>query len=243
MTRQIFFDTETTGLELKEGHRIVEIGAIEVIDKVATGNFFHCYLNPEGKATEPETEAITHIRDDFLLDKPLFKEVWPEFKAFLSGADQLVAHNAEFDISFLDAEIRRINPKSKPLAKQFEIVDSLVLARHKFPGQRNSLDALCKRYKIDLTQRQEEGHGALLDAKLLFMVYSALTLGEQELMDLDAPEKVITTALEAAPSVVDSDGAVLEPHEIKAHQDFLRMMLEKASNKSIVWQDYENFDQ
>lgn len=240
--RQIFFDTETTGLDWKAGDRVVEIGALEVIDRVATGRVFHRYLNPEDRCVDLEAESITKLSQEFLKQQPLFREVWPEFKQFLVGADQLIAHNAEFDIAFLDSEIAKLEPQAISLGKQFKVIDSLAVARSKFPGQRNSLDALCKRYKIDLSQRKSEGHGALLDSELLYMVYSALTAGEQELLnfddiDTDGEMSELSLGLTDATGKINLLVMKAGEQELQAHREMLCKLKESSKSKQVIWSD------
>ena len=166
--RQIVLDTETTGLEPKLGHRIIEIGCVELIDRKLTGRHYHQYINPN---REIDTEAIEihGITNDFLGDKPAFSEVALDFLAFIKGAE-LVIHNAPFDIGFIDHEFALLQSKNPGKTTDFcSVVDTLVMARQKHPGQRNSLDALCGRYDVDNAKR--ELHGALLDAEILADVY------------------------------------------------------------------------
>jgi DNA polymerase-3 subunit epsilon len=172
--RQIILDTETTGLSWEKGNRIVEIGCVEYLDRRPTGRTFHKYLNPE-REMEPGAAEVTGLTFDFLSDKPLFAEVADEFLRFVEGAE-LVIHNAEFDVGFLDAELRRLDRPSPGIAVLCSVLDTLKLARELFPGQRNSLDALCKRLGVDNGHRQR--HGALLDAELLADVYLAMTSGQ-----------------------------------------------------------------
>jgi DNA polymerase-3 subunit epsilon len=172
--RQIILDTETTGLSWEKGNRIVEIGCVEYLDRRPTGRTFHKYLNPE-REMEPGAAEVTGLTFDFLSDKPLFVEVADEFLRFIEGAE-LVIHNAEFDVGFLDAELRRLDRPSPGIAVLCSVLDTLKLARELYPGQRNSLDALCKRLGVDNGHRQR--HGALLDAELLADVYLAMTSGQ-----------------------------------------------------------------
>ena len=174
--RQIVLDTETTGLEWKKGNRVVEIGCVELLERRPTGRTFHCYLNPD-RDFEPGAQEVTGLTLEFLADKPRFAEVVDEFLAFIDGAE-LIIHNASFDVGFLDAELARLNGYGNLLAR-CTVEDSLLLARQRFPGQRNSLDALCKRLGVDNSQRQL--HGALLDAQILAEVYLALTSGQGEM--------------------------------------------------------------
>jgi len=172
--RQIVLDTETTGLEVQRGHRLIEIGCIELAERRPTGNRFHVYLNPD-RAIDEGARAVTGISDEFLTDKKRFAEVAAEFVEFIRGAE-IIAHNAEFDVGFIDAELGIAGAAFGRLADHATVLDSLALAREKFPGQRNSLDALCRRFGIDNSHR--EWHGALLDAQLLAEVYLAMTAGQ-----------------------------------------------------------------
>lgn len=175
--RQIIFDTETTGMPVSEGHRVIEIGAVELVNRRLTGAIFHKYLNPE-RSIDAGATAVHGITDDDLRDKPRFADIVDEFLAFIDGAE-LIAHNAAFDIEFLDAELARV-PGARPMAAAArQITDTLAIAREKHPGQRNSLDALCRRYEIDNSARTK--HGALLDAEILADVYLAMTGGQKAL--------------------------------------------------------------
>ena len=178
ITRQIVLDTETTGMNQigahYEGHKIIEIGAVEVINRRLTGNNFHVYLKPD-RLVDPEAFMVHGIADEFLLDKPTFGDVADEFLEYIRGAE-LVIHNASFDIGFMDYEFAKLNrgiPKTDTFCK---VTDSLALARRMFPGKRNSLDALCSRYEIDNTKRTL--HGALLDAQILADVWLTMTGGQ-----------------------------------------------------------------
>ncbi len=171
--RQIVLDTETTGLEVGQGHRIIEIGGVEIIDRRLTGRHFHKYVNPERHIDDGAFE-VHGISQDFLADKPRFAEVAEEFLAFVRGAE-LIIHNAPFDVAFLDAELARLDGELC-VGRICRITDSLAMARHKHPGQKNSLDALCRRYQVDNSAR--ELHGALLDAEILADVYLSMTGGQ-----------------------------------------------------------------
>lgn len=170
--REIILDTETTGLDPKQGHRVIEIGAVELYNKVPTGSFFHYYLNPM-RDVPMEAFRIHGLSTEFLKDKPLFQEIADEFLSFIEGA-KIVIHNAKFDTNFLNHELSLIRKAS---IDQKNVIDTLEIARKKFPTQRNNLDALCKRFKIDNTHRKY--HGALLDAELLADVYVELMGGRQ----------------------------------------------------------------
>ncbi|MDM2994645.1 MULTISPECIES: DNA polymerase III subunit epsilon [unclassified Citrobacter] len=178
ITRQIVLDTETTGMNQigahYEGHKIIEIGAVEVVNRRLTGNNFHVYLKPD-RLVDPDAFGVHGIADEFLLDKPVFADVVDDFLEYIRGAE-LVIHNASFDIGFMDYEFAKLSrgiPKTSEFCK---ITDSLALARRMFPGKRNSLDALCSRYEIDNSKRTL--HGALLDAQILADVYLAMTGGQ-----------------------------------------------------------------
>ncbi|BFM20759.1 DNA polymerase III subunit epsilon [Gilvimarinus japonicus] len=178
VTRQIVLDTETTGLEATQGHRIIEIGCVEVVNRKLTGKHYHQYINPEREIDAGAME-VHGISNEMLADKPVFAQIREDFLAFIAGAE-LVIHNAPFDIGFIDAELRRMDARHNTIALNNSIVDSLMLARGKHPGQKNSLDALCKRYGVDNSQR--ELHGALLDAEILADVYLLMTGGQTALM-------------------------------------------------------------
>ena len=175
--RQIILDTETTGLEPSQGHKIIEIGCVEMIDRKLTGNHFHVYLNPKREIDEGAIE-VHGITNEFLEDKPLFKDVIDDFLEYVKGAE-LVIHNAPFDIGFLDWEIKSLNRNLGKMSDYCSILDTLVLARQMHPGQKNNLDALCKRYFIDNSHR--DLHGALLDSEILADVYLGMTGGQTDL--------------------------------------------------------------
>jgi DNA polymerase-3 subunit epsilon len=175
--RQIVLDTETTGIDPNEGHRIIEIGCVELVERALTGRNYHVYVNP-GRQVEAEAVAIHGITNEFLADKPLFAVVADEFFEFIRGAE-LVIHNAAFDVGFMDAEFGRLDGGRKT-AEHCGIVDTLAIARKRHPGQKNNLNALCKRYGVDNSNR--ELHGALLDAEILADVYLLLTGGQTALL-------------------------------------------------------------
>jgi DNA polymerase III subunit epsilon len=175
--RQVFLDTETTGLDAAGGDRIIEIGCVEMIDRRPSGRRLHHYVNPQ-RPSHPDAVRVHGITDDFLVDKPLFAAVADELLTFVAGAD-VVIHNAAFDLGFIDAELERLGrPRFAEHAER--ITDSLLMARELFPGKSNSLDALCKRLEVDNSQR--ELHGALLDAGLLAEVYLRMTRGQKSLV-------------------------------------------------------------
>ncbi|RPH94718.1 MAG: DNA polymerase III subunit epsilon [Lysobacterales bacterium] len=181
--RQIILDTETTGLEPADGHRVIEIGCVELVDRRLSGQHFHQYLNPERDIEDGALE-VHGISREFLADKPVFADVVEEFLAFIEGAE-LIIHNAPFDLNFLDAELALLG-RTDRMGDHVAVTDTLELARELHPGQRNSLDALCKRYEIDDSSRAL--HGALLDAEILADVYLAMTGGQSDLgLSFDAP--------------------------------------------------------
>jgi DNA polymerase III subunit epsilon len=228
--RQVFLDTETTGLYAAQGDRIIEIGCIEMIDRRRTGRQLHHYVNPQ-RSSHPEAVRIHGITDDFLADKPLFAAVAAELLEFLSGAELLI-HNASFDLGFLDAELERLG--LPPVAQHAgAVTDTLVLAREMFPGKANSLDALCKRLEVDNSNR--ELHGALLDAGLLAEVYARMTRGQESLV-IDAtdhsPAQVAAAAVDL--SAFELPVLAASAEEVAAH-DLVLCELDNASSGKTVW--------
>jgi DNA polymerase-3 subunit epsilon len=191
--RQIMLDTETTGLDYRLGHRVIEVGCVELVGRKLTGQRFHCYINPE-RPVDAGAAAVHGITDEFLADKPKFADVASELTAFIRGAE-LIIHNAPFDVGFLNNELSLL--KLEPLDTLCAgVVDTLRMAREMRPGRKNSLDALCQEYGVDNSGRQL--HGALLDAELLADVYLAMTRGQESLvMDLDMPVASAATGLPA----------------------------------------------
>lgn len=185
--RQIVLDTETTGLELVQGHRVIELGCVELVNRRLTGAHFHYYLNPDREIDAGALE-VHGIDAEFLLDKPRFEDIAAEFLDFI-GAAELIIHNAEFDVGFLSNELQLVDAGYAPLETYCsKVLDTLALARKMHPGQRNSLDALCKRYQIENSHR--ELHGALLDAEILADVYLAMTGGQTHLLFETAPARL-----------------------------------------------------
>lgn len=176
--RKIVLDTETTGLDPAQGNRIIEIGCVEIIGRKLTGRHYHQYINPE-RDSEEGALAVHGITTEFLADKPLFAQIAESFLAFVDGAE-LVIHNAPFDVGFLDHELSRMYGADFSIAAKCAITDTLVMAKERHPGQRNNLDALCKRYDVDNSQR--ELHGALLDAEILADLYLTMTGGQVSLL-------------------------------------------------------------
>ncbi len=179
--RQIVLDTETTGLSPKEGHQIIEIGCVELINRRLTQNHFHVYINPE-REVEEEALAVHGISNDFLKEKPKFAEIVDDFVGFIQGAE-LIIHNAPFDVGFMDHELSLLANEARRIENLCTVFDTLLFARKKHPGARNSLDALCKRYGIDNSHR--DLHGALLDAEILADVYLLMTGGQASLLEED----------------------------------------------------------
>lgn len=178
--RQIVLDTETTGLEPKQGHRIIEIGCVEMIDRRLTGNNFHQYLQPD-RIIDQAAMEVHGITNEFLADKPHFEDLVDDFMEYISGAE-LIIHNAPFDVGFIDNELQLLEKEWQKLSTYCRVIDTLVMAKKLHPGQRNSLDALCRRYEIDNSHR--ELHGALLDSEILAEVYLTMT-GGQTMLSLD----------------------------------------------------------
>ena len=234
MGRQIIMDTETTGLETREGHRVIEIGCVEVIDRKMTGHNYHQYLQPDRESDEGALE-VHGITSEFLADKPRFAEVAATFLDYIKGAE-LIIHNAPFDIGFLNYELSLLGSEWGDIQSICTITDSLTLAREMHPGQRNSLDALCKRYEINNSHR--ELHGALLDSEILGDVYLAMT-GGQVMMSLDTQRKEDSEDEEDdatigrislpqnALKVIRADAA-----ELSAHQERLSA-IQEASGKTL----------
>ncbi len=222
--RQVVLDTETTGLETAQGHRVIEIGAVELINRRLTGRHYHQYIQPDRDIDEGAL-AVHGITSEFLADKPRFRDICAEFLAFISGAE-LIIHNAAFDIGFLNHEFLLLDPPGPQLEELCSVLDTLVLARHKHPGQKNSLDALCRRYEIDNSQRAL--HGALLDAEILADVYLAMT-GGQTLMFAGTDEQSSQQAQMTAPKLLDTSGLQLRlqlatPAELAAHEQQLDLL-------------------
>lgn len=232
--RQIILDTETTGLEPAEGHRIIEIGCVEMMNRRLTGNNFHRYLQPDREIDSGAIE-VHGITNEFLADKPRFTEVVQEFVDFIRGAE-LIIHNAAFDVGFLNAEFQRIGAHMGTVADYCTVLDTLLMARKLHPGQRNSLDALCKRYEIDNSHR--ELHGALLDAEILGDVYLAMTGGQTNLIlageEGDNNAVTGTTIKRFGPDkprlkVIRAVSEELEEHEARLKY------LQKSSGGNCLW--------
>lgn len=228
--RQIFLDTETTGLNADGGDRIIEIGCVEMVNRRLTGENKHFYLNPE-RPNHEDAVRIHGLTDEFLADKPLFASVADELLEYLAGAE-IIIHNASFDVGFLNAELARLS-RGKFHEHVASINDSLAMAREMFPGKSNSLDALCKRLEVDNSNRSL--HGALLDAGLLAEVYIRMTRGQDSLV-IDANE---TTSAGGAVAAIDLSSFELpviaaNENELQAH-DAVLMELDKASGGKTQW--------
>jgi len=226
--REIILDTETTGLDPNEGHRLVEIGCIEMIDRMPTGVSWHKYFNPERDMPQ-EAFAVHGLSQEFLSDKPLFKELAEEFVTFVGDAN-LVIHNAGFDMRFLNAELKRVERAALAMDR---VVDTLAMARRKHPGARASLDELCQRYGIDNSKRVK--HGALLDAEILAEVYIELTGGRQTTLGLAAASaavvaRAVAGAVRPRPTPL---APRLHPEELEAHEAFIATLGDNA-----IWKKY-----
>lgn len=233
MERQIILDTETTGLLTTAGHRLIEIGCLEMIHRRFTGRHWHYYLNPQ-RLVDKEAYAIHGLSDEFLKDKPLFKEVVDDFLNFVRGAE-LIIHNASFDIGFLNHELKLLG-RSESIAEYCTVLDTLQLARNQHPGQSNSLDALCRRYQIDNSHR--DLHGALIDSKLLGLVYLAMTGGQDQLFSMEINKEPVINLDHSVPiKIVQKQQklVVIQPtlEELTAHQEFLENM---KKNGKCLWE-------
>jgi DNA polymerase III subunit epsilon len=235
--RQIVLDTETTGLNPEAGHRVIEIGCIEMVDRQLTGNHLHLYLNPD-RDIDVDAMKVHGISNEFLQDKPRFSGVVKEFIEFIRGAE-LIIHNAPFDIGFLNHELSLCDRSLGSMTDYSTVIDTLVMARNKHAGQRNSLDALCQRYSVDNSNR--ELHGALLDSELLAKVYLAMT-GGQTMLFAEASSDVKNGVVGAA-MVKRMDGerllgkvVVANDEEMSQHKAYLKMLAERGQ---CVWNESE----
>lgn len=230
--RQIILDTETTGINPQLGHRIIEIGCVEMIDRKLTGNHYHVYINPQ-RIVEEEAIGVHGITNEFLADKPLFKDIVQDFYEYVKGAE-LVIHNAPFDVGFINHEFSLLSPKLPFIEGSCGILDTLAMARKKHPGQKNSLDALCKRYGINNTHR--ELHGALLDAEILADVYLLLSGGQSILsLDKDGGDDNGRSELRK----ISSDRSKLKvvaasSDELSEHDLYLEKM--RKSSEEVLWE-------
>jgi DNA polymerase-3 subunit epsilon len=240
--RQIVFDTETTGLEPEQGHRIIEIGAIEIVNRRRTGRQFHRYLCPD-RDIDPGAVQVHGLTNEFLSDQPRFADIAAELREFIFEAE-LIIHNAPFDVAFLDAEFKQLpgEPAAIRVADLCAVLDTLAMARQLHPGQRNSLDALCKRYSVDNSHR--DLHGALLDADLLLEVYLAMTGGQGALIldedSTNAGQRTAARRAERPPGVLPVLQATAD--ELAAHENLLKI-LDKASGGKTAWRAFEQREQ
>jgi len=233
--RQVVLDTETTGLEARQGHRIVEIGCVELINRKLTGRHYHQYINPEREVDEQAIE-VHGLTNEFLADKPMFAQIAEEFYEFIKGAE-LIIHNAPFDVEFINVEFDRLDKGFNKVESYCGIIDTLVMARQKHPGQRNNLDALCQRYGVDNSQR--DLHGALLDSEILADVYLMMTGGQTNLIlsadDTDEQGEGPNGGIRrldkdrAALKVISASEEDLKAHEIRLDE------VEKASEGKCIW--------
>jgi len=231
--RQIILDTETTGLEAERGHRVIEVGCLEIVNRRRTGRTFHRYLRPD-REVDPGAIRVHGLTNEFLAGQPRFAEVAAEFIEFVAGAE-LVIHNAAFDVAFLNAELKRLQPSPGLITDHCSVLDTLLLARKMHPGQRNSLDALCKRYSVDNSHR--ELHGALLDAQILLDVYLAMTGGQGALTLGELVVEAATVATTATKAKRPA-GRLPVPRasaaEVELHEATLKS-IDKASGGKTLW--------
>ena len=234
--RQIVLDTETTGLDTSQDHRIIEIGCVELINRKLTGGHYHQYINPQRKIDEGAIE-VHGITDDFLEDKPVFALINNEFLKFLNG-DELIIHNAPFDVGFINHELSKLENSKTLIESECSIIDTLALARNKHPGQKNNLDALCKRYGVDNSQR--DLHGALLDAEILADVYLLMTggqvnlninqQGDSESGNINSQSGIRRLTSERPPLKIIRANET----ELKAHIDKLSLI--QSASGTCIWQ-------
>ena len=227
--RQVVLDTETTGLETSQGHRIIEIGCVELIDRRITDRHWHFYINPE-REIDAGAFAVHGISTEFLQDKPLFTDVAQDFVDYIKGAE-LVIHNAAFDVGFLDHEFAKLGGEDTRINSICTVLDTLVMARQKHPGQKNNLDALCRRYFIDNSQRSL--HGALLDARILADVYLAMT-GGQTALSLDDDGSHEEAAGETNIRAIERTGPLPiwkgSPDSDLAHNNYVAFLAEQCDD-------------
>lgn len=232
--RQVVLDTETTGLEPEKGHRVVEVGAVEIVDRQVTGNRIQFYIDPEREIDDAAYD-VHGLDQAFLADKPKFREVARDFLDFVSEAE-VIMHNAPFDVSFINYELSLLEASTGALAEVCTVTDSLALARRKHPGQKNSLDALCRRYRVDNSKR--ELHGALLDAEILADVYLAMTGGQTTLFGA-SDEAAVDVGADYEPLRLPDDRPPVPvlratPVEVAAHEAYLDG-LDRAAEAGALW--------
>ncbi|HEY1312461.1 MAG TPA: DNA polymerase III subunit epsilon [Steroidobacteraceae bacterium] len=235
--RQVVLDTETTGLEVEQKHRVIEIGCVELVHRRLTGRTYHQYLNPQRDIDEG-AQAVHGLTRERLAREPSFAEVHPQFLEFIRDAE-LIIHNAPFDIAFLNAELALIDVAHR-VDDLCRVLDTLAMARQMHPGQRNNLDALCKRYSVDNSHR--DYHGALLDARILAEVYLAMT-GGQAMLSLSAESETARSRARQAPARLNAAVRIIvvrpSEQEMDAHEHVLAL-LDKASGGRTVWRRNES---
>lgn len=235
MTRQIILDTETTGLSPQQGHRLIEIGCLEMINRRLTKNRFHFYINPLREIDEGAVK-VHGITTEFLKDKPTFDKIAADLFSFLEGAE-LIIHNAPFDIGFLNAEFERINKKWIPITGFCGVIDTLPMARRAHPGQQNTLDALCRRYGVNNTHR--DLHGALIDAALLAEVYLLMTGGQTQLFSIDVDDEKNDVVVMSDQKLQRSQKVLpivmASADELMSHELFLDKLAKKGK---CVWRSF-----
>ncbi len=242
MTRQIVLDTETTGLETSEGHRIIEIGCVELIDRRITSTHYHVYINPE-REVDSGAIKVHGITNEFLQDKPTFKQVVEDFLSFV-GNSELIIHNAPFDVGFINHELKLYDKSAQLIDKRCAIFDTLTFAREKHRGKKNNLDALCKRYHIDNSNRQL--HGALLDAEILAHVYLAMTGGQEELF---ASQNKIQANLvhESQKRKLEKDFSIpvimASKDELTEHELYLKNLAKSSATGMSLWEELTHKDE
>jgi len=236
--RQVVLDTETTGLETAAGHRIIEIGCVELVNRRYTKRTFHRYVNP-GRAVDAGALAVHGIDDEFLSRQPRFAEVAAEFVEFVNGAE-LIIHNADFDVDFINHELGLLGNGTRNIRECCEVLDTLAMARRIHPGQRNSLDALAKRYEVDNSKR--DLHGALLDAQILAEIYLAMTGGQVSLLLGGEQSEAASDVARLEP--IDREGLVLavvaaDAEELAAHEAMLARIRERCGGPTL-WDSFES---
>lgn len=230
--RQVVLDTETTGLDVADGHRVIEIGAVEIINRTVTDHFYHQYLNPE-REIDAGAQEVHGISLEFLSDKPRFQDIHNDFLEFI-GDSELIIHNAPFDIGFLNHELKCIKHKHNNIENICSVVDTLLFARKLHPGQRNSLDALCKRYEIDNSHR--ELHGALLDAQILADVYLAMTGGQVSLsLNAETNNQRGKNKAKSGKKVHDLKVIEASREEIAEHEKLLMHIAQNNDSQKSLW--------
>ncbi len=242
--RQIILDTETTGLDPLSGHRVIEVGALEMVERRLTGQQFHYYLNPE-RLVEEQAVAIHGLNNQFLADKPLFASIVNELLAFIDGAE-LIIHNAPFDVKFLEHEFLLAGVKPVKITARATVTDTLVMARKMHPGQKNSLDALCKRYKVDNAHRNL--HGALLDAAILAQVYLALTGGQKSLFlhepvgagSIPVQPEAMRGSSAAAPMANRPEAIIHASTEECAEHEQMLVLLRAKKKSAVYWDKFND---